>query len=215
MTASHASSRSQGARAAARRAGRPRQLRERVLREPALPPQCVSRRAAASQGQADASGARPRAVGDVRQDGRLQGQHGTPRVARCGLRSAVATPMLTHSAKAWLHRISDVAPSSENAAAVYQHPIYEQPWDPGVEAQVRLRAACSSSESTASDCTSVRCTQFRPSNRQCTCRRATLRTRAGARTGAWCSAGSLHAAEPRVRLIMQHAASPAAAPWQR
>ena len=49
---------------------------------------------------------------------------------------------------AWLHRISDVAPSSENATAVYKHPIYEKPWDPGVEAQVR--AACSS-ESTASD----------------------------------------------------------------
>jgi hypothetical protein len=42
---------------------------------------------------------------------------------------------------AWLHRISDVAPSSANAAAMYQHPIYEQPWDPGVEAQVRAASS--------------------------------------------------------------------------
>ena len=38
---------------------------------------------------------------------------------------------------AWLHRISDVAPSSAEAAAVYQHPAYEQPWDSGKEAEVR------------------------------------------------------------------------------
>ena len=38
---------------------------------------------------------------------------------------------------AWLHRISDVAPSSADAAAVYKHPVYEQPWDSGIEAEVR------------------------------------------------------------------------------
>ena len=37
----------------------------------------------------------------------------------------------------WLHRISDVAPSAPNAASVYKHPIYEQRWDPGKEAQLR------------------------------------------------------------------------------
>jgi hypothetical protein len=55
--------------------------------------------------------------------------------AALGLTRAAARP-------AWLHRISDVAPSSPNAAAVYKHPVYELPWDTGKDELVRA-AACS------------------------------------------------------------------------